>query len=454
LQYYVREGILIHLRSSVEAHCQSLDEARLRKAQRTRVALDECQRVLPQLSTLVNNAHVAFSPVPEFTQRVVALVKLLQQQRQLAVAQSDPIVFKGIVFVEQVALTYPLVAVLNSHVLPLPGQPMCALPVSGGSSMLDRVRSDNLSSFRDGRSAILVSTSALEEGIDVPDCSFIVRFDFVGTTKSHIQGAGRARCPNAKVFYFHNDTELEVRRAAIVEQCAADTSLNQSPEELLRRLEVSNPIAATSASQFTGYPFRLTSHAESSNNIPLESKASGEVNLFNCTQVLNEYVQRVMRQQFKPEQLFEYKTEPNPVRFFIFSSSFTRFHHLFLRFPPIFQQNINQVRRLIVAIYVPTPLGILRLEEVDFRYRWCDQRIEDVVRPLDRLNRLTSNEKVQRRAIYAAVLYLHELGLLDGANQATARATHETAIACPSLLTPHVVFTPKNKFSSSAPLTL
>jgi endoribonuclease Dicer len=45
-----------------------------------------------------------------------------------------------------------------------------------------------LDSFRSGLSPILISTSALEEGIDVPDCSFVIRFDAFNTTKSHIQG--------------------------------------------------------------------------------------------------------------------------------------------------------------------------------------------------------------------------------------------------------------------------
>jgi endoribonuclease Dicer len=49
-------------------------------------------------------------------------------------------------------------------------------------------RNQNLDSFRSGLSPILISTSALEEGIDVPDCSFVIRFDAFNTTKSHIQG--------------------------------------------------------------------------------------------------------------------------------------------------------------------------------------------------------------------------------------------------------------------------
>jgi len=43
----------------------------------------------------------------------------------------------------------------------------------------------------------LVATSVLEEGIDVPSCNLIVRFDKIPSYTSYIQSMGRARKPNA-----------------------------------------------------------------------------------------------------------------------------------------------------------------------------------------------------------------------------------------------------------------
>ena len=50
-----------------------------------------------------------------------------------------------------------------------------------------------LDDFRCGDIMLLIATDASEEGIDVADCSFVVHFNFFGTTKSHIQGSGRDR---------------------------------------------------------------------------------------------------------------------------------------------------------------------------------------------------------------------------------------------------------------------
>ena len=40
---------------------------------------------------------------------------------------------------------------------------------------------------------MLVSTSVVEEGIDVPACNLVVKFDFPTTFRSYIQSKGRAR---------------------------------------------------------------------------------------------------------------------------------------------------------------------------------------------------------------------------------------------------------------------
>lgn len=44
---------------------------------------------------------------------------------------------------------------------------------------------------------IVVATSILEEGLDVPNCNLVVRFDPSATVSSFIQSRGRARMRNS-----------------------------------------------------------------------------------------------------------------------------------------------------------------------------------------------------------------------------------------------------------------
>jgi endoribonuclease Dicer len=52
-----------------------------------------------------------------------------------------------------------------------------------------------------GMTNILVATTIAEEGLDIPDCNMVVRFDLYRTTIQYIQSKGRARMLNSK--YFH-----------------------------------------------------------------------------------------------------------------------------------------------------------------------------------------------------------------------------------------------------------
>lgn len=52
---------------------------------------------------------------------------------------------------------------------------------------------DTLADFRSGQLDLVISTSVMEEGIDVPACNFVLCFDMPSNLKSFIQRRGRAR---------------------------------------------------------------------------------------------------------------------------------------------------------------------------------------------------------------------------------------------------------------------
>lgn len=49
-----------------------------------------------------------------------------------------------------------------------------------------------IASFRSGRVNLLVSTTG-EEGIDIPDCKYVIRYDIRGNEIASVQSRGRVR---------------------------------------------------------------------------------------------------------------------------------------------------------------------------------------------------------------------------------------------------------------------
>jgi len=64
-----------------------------------------------------------------------------------------------------------------------------------------------LTKLRPRKLDILISTSLIEEDVDVATCSFVVMLDGLNTTKSYIQCKGRARRPNSKFIVFENESK-------------------------------------------------------------------------------------------------------------------------------------------------------------------------------------------------------------------------------------------------------
>ena len=98
----------------------------------------------------------------------------------------------------QVALGPPLADIINKHFASA-GRPVRAAAVAGQRTMSLELANTRLKDFKSGKLQLLVCTTVLEQGIDVPSCEFVVCYSKFDTTKSHVQRAGRARKDKAEV---------------------------------------------------------------------------------------------------------------------------------------------------------------------------------------------------------------------------------------------------------------
>ena len=350
-------------------------------------------------------------------------------------SSSNP--YRGIVFVEQVALTYPLSYCVNKYFaskinlnaitsdtnmieVGLGGNLLWPMvPISGTGSMLDSTRTNHLDKFRTGLVPLLVSTTALEEGIDVPECRFVVRYDLVRTTKAHIQGSGRARCPKAEVFYFENEAQVECQKAATLEAVASDSRLNLTMKQLRDELVISETPAAAANAPTVGntakrpvHPFYLSSNSTSTAQTlttqnGIQNNDTNQVNFFNCIQIFYEYVQRVMKQSLEPEyHLYRTKEE------------------IVCTFP-------LETKRTIVSVSYPTPTGIKAVQSNEVEKFWSGYKVEDIVSPKDRLKNMDAWDLTKRRFVYVVVIKMHQQNLLTSYNQPTPDALATTRLVCP-----------------------
>ena len=343
---------------------------------------------------------------------------LLQLVKRLFEQSKDDKGYKGIVFVEQVPcnpnpspnpssnpssnpnpnpnpnqvpLTFPLADLLN-RAPELRELGLGVGCVSGGGSMTEAARSKALEQFRRSELRLLVCTNALEEGLDVPECAFVIRFTQIKTTKSHIQGSGRARRDNAKVFYFDNSPEEEQEKAALLDEVARDSTLALSMEERLRRICIDDRAVPDL------YPFGVTSGEE----------PAGEVNLYNAEAIFTNYCCQVLGQSINVQE-----------------SLFTIDSQLVRTYPP-------SERTYLAEVKYPSPDGFVVATLDHVNTHWGGVALEDVLDP-QRARNWSSWDKDRSRFLFAIVVQMRTRGLLTPCNQPSVHALTMTKKAVPAV---------------------
>lgn len=93
-----------------------------------------------------------------------------------------------------------------------------------------------MTSFRQGKLNCLFATSVAEEGLDIPGCNLVIRFDLYTTMIQYIQSRGRARQANSR--YIHMYEEDNADHTHIIREVRVNESLlknfcQQLPEDRL-----------------------------------------------------------------------------------------------------------------------------------------------------------------------------------------------------------------------------
>lgn len=259
--------------------------------------------------------------------------------------------------------------------------------------MSDAVREKSLQQFRMGEATVLVCTEAMEEGVDVPACNVVIRFNEFATTRSHIQGKGRARAANAKVYYFENSPDVETVKAAELAEVAQDSNMGLNDDERRRAGEHLSKVGHVASK----HPFF---HGD-------RRTKSVQINLYNCLNIFYVYVAAALQHDFDPEDLFTYPDE----------------------------HAAGAPRKVLKDIRYPSDEGWRRVGVEDVNQYWETVDMTEVWHP-PRSKRLKERDREKRRFVFVACVQLARSGCLSERNGPTEKVMREARYHCEALPPP------------------
>ncbi|KAM3475313.1 hypothetical protein MY5147_003802 [Beauveria neobassiana] len=166
--------------------------------------------------------------------------------RELIMHEGD---VTGIIFVQERATAAVLAALLHSipkireryRVGCMVGTSHNHLRKASLYEVLDSSDCKTLQDFRRGELNLLVATSVLEEGIDIPACNLVICFDSPKNPKSFIQRRGRARMQDSQLIIFTDQGRSLTDQWAIfedeIQKLCQDSERERQQLQTLERLD-------------------------------------------------------------------------------------------------------------------------------------------------------------------------------------------------------------------------
>ena len=176
--------------------------------------------------------------IPDLSSKVLRLKELLDDAYN-----NDPET-RCIVFVERRASARLLLEVFKCH-----AHPHMRVGLLIGSRRQDhgdqkvsiRDQFHNMNRFKDGKLNLLLATSVAEEGLDIPLCNLVIRFDLYKTMIQYMQSRGRARHENSTYIHmleqFNADHFCTLRDVQEQEIVLRKFCENQPPDRILESLD-------------------------------------------------------------------------------------------------------------------------------------------------------------------------------------------------------------------------